>query len=599
MLAIAMLALSMSAIAQEEEAENLPVIEIRADRVCIFPQRVADLGEDATVWDMLQMFPEPLLRSYDGVIDKYVVRMENLNRECDVRVFLTTLKAKYVEKIQIVDNPDVMKGSKNLGGVIDINMVRGAQEKDIYVGIEADTRNHLHFPVFNALYGNGKTDVMVTASINDKSLHGNFDGMARYHATVNHAANDNHNFMFDVMGHYGSSDLDGAENSRFHGTQFQYDGVFNEKGTMLTVLSGFEYYDDKYTAPYSSALTHGSRNREFWQIYIVELNTPIARGLDLCLGWEGDYAGTRLTNSQHLALSNAEKLKIQDAFGIKNLDDNFAATDKFRTMNNDAYIQFDYAVGDFAFTLGDRVMFYHYGYKNDINSADESRNDPYNLMIASMLYKPSYHHQFQGAYYRRFVSPDSYDTHNYLHFDTDGRTVITGNQKLDYQPADVYRVAYTFSQPKVWTSLIASYIDTHDITTDIETMYNGVPVLSWGNDPTSCSITNIDLSTTIKTGALMMTVGGSFYNKHISGDDTRYGYIRLNPSLNFGSGWKIDAHAVWCSKHTAEKVATDTDVYGMLSLQKSIGKHLTVAAQWHDMFCKDFSTGNFRLMYYF
>ncbi|MBO4371374.1 MAG: hypothetical protein J5826_00440, partial [Bacteroidales bacterium] len=146
------LAFSTSAFAQEEITEETigetstagiigeePVIEHRPDRVIIFPQRMA-LDENTSVMDLLMMFPEALNRNFQDIDEKYVVRVENFNYEADQRVFLTTLKAKYVQKIQVCDNPDVMKGSKGLnGGVIDINMVRGAMENDIYIGAEIDT----------------------------------------------------------------------------------------------------------------------------------------------------------------------------------------------------------------------------------------------------------------------------------------------------------------------------------------------------------------------------------------------------------------------------------------------------------------------------
>ena len=596
---IVIIVMLLSAFELKAQDDYQPVLEHRADRVVIFPQRIENLDDDVSVMDVLLMYPETLVRSYDEIIDRYQIRVENLNQEADMRIFLTTLKAKYVEKIQVCDNPDVMKGSKNLGGVIDINLVRGLEEKDIYVGFEADTKGILHFPAFNAVYGNGKTDVLVSASLEDKSKHGDYNALARYHAKVNQALNENHNFMYDVMGHYSHSNLDGNNDSRFHGTQFQYDGIFNDKGTMLTVDLGYEYYDDGFSSPSTTMLKNGERNREFWQIYIVELNTPLADGLDLCVGWEGDYANTKLKHSQQLALTSGEKQSIENAFNLKTLPTDFSVKDKIKTGNNDAYIQFDYCVGPLSLTIGDRIMFYRYGYKNDINNSDESRKSPYNLVVASAILSPNPHHQIQGAYFRRFVTPDSYDVHNYLHFDTDGRSVITGNQNLDYQPADLYRFGYTFSKPKILASLIASYTDTHNAVVDIETLYHGIPVASWDNDNSSCGITNIDASATLISGKFLLTGGASFYNKHFGGDNFNYGYFRLAPSLRLSGRWRIDCQTVYCTKNTLEKLATDTDVFATLSLQKTFGEHLTISAQWHDIFCKDLSAGNFRILYYF
>ncbi len=575
-----------------------PVIEHRADRVLIFPQRMA-LNDDISVMDLLMMFPEALSRNYENLDDRYVVRVENYNYEADIRIFLSTLKAKYVEKIQVCDNPDVMKGRKNLGGVIDINMVRGALEKDVYIGGECNTRGLKHAPIANVIYGNGKTDVLLTASLTDDSRLGNYNATSRCAAKINTALNENHNLMYDIAARYGHSSWDGFTDSRFYGGQIQYDGIFNEKGTMLTVSADVEYYDDGFVSQSSEPLANSQRNKEVWQVYIVELNTPIAEGLDLCAGWEGDYANTNLNFKQQLALSNIERQDIATAFQLKDLTNDFAVKDRFETYNNDAYLQLDYSKGPWSFSVGDRVMFFHYGYKNDINDTKEKNNPAYNLAVASAILKPNYHHQIQGAYYRRFVTPNSYDTHNYLHFDTDGKSITTGNPNLDYQPADVYRVSYTYTCQKIWASIIGRYIDTHDIVIDTENTFKDIPVATWTNDKASCGITNIDASLTFTQGALTLVCGGSFYNKNYHKENLSYGYARLAPSLRLPGKWKFEAQALWCSDKTLEKITTDSNFYGMLSAQKTFGEHLSFAAQWHDIFCEDLSTVNFRLLYYF
>ena len=364
--------------------------------------------------------------------------------------------------------------------------------------------------------------------------------------------------MYDIAARYGHSSWDGFTDSRFYGGQIQYDGIFNEKGTMLTVSADVEYYDDGFVSQSSEPLANSQRNKEVWQVYIVELNTPIAEGLDLCAGWEGDYANTNLNFKQQLALNNIERQDIATAFQLKNLTNDFAVKDRFETYNNDAYLQFDYSKGPWSFSVGDRVMFFHYGYKNDIN-----------------------------------------DTHNYLHFDTDGKSITTGNPNLDYQPADVYRVSYTYTSQKIWASIIGRYIDTHDIVIDTENTFKDIPVATWTNDKASCGITNIDASLTFTQGALTLVCGGSFYNKNYPKENLSYGYARLAPSLRLPGKWKFEAQALWCSDKTLEKITTDSNFYGMLSAQKTFGEHLSFAAQWHDIFCEDLSTVNFRLLYYF
>ena len=556
-----------------------PVIEHRADRVLIFPQRMA-LDDNTTVMDLLQMFPEALSRNYENLDDRYVVRVENFNYEANIRIFLSTLRAKYVEKIQICDNPDVMKGSKSLGGVIDINMVRGAEEKDIYIGAEFDTEGLQSAPVINAVYGNGKTDVLLSATLSDNSRHGEYDGTARCAAKINTALNDNHNLMYDFAMRYGHS---GNADSRYYGGQVQYDGIFNDAGTALCVSADVEYYDDGAKNEMLGLISSKERTKEIWQVYIVELWTPIAGGLEFCGGWELDYATTNL-NSQYLQTVDLFSSTMNPALEVDR---------DLTTYNNDFYAQFDYTAGPLSLSLGDRLMCYHYGY------GDEKIDNPYNLIVASATLTPNWHHQIQGSYYRRFVAPDYINIHSFPLYNEMGVPVSVGNPKLDYQPADVYRVMYTYSSKKFQASAIGRLIDTRDIVTETQGTYIQQPVTTFENDPEECQITNIDASFSYTPGMFSFVAGASFYNNHYYGENTSYEYIRFAPTLNLPSKWKISAQALWCSDKTPEKIITGADVYGMLSVQKGFGEHLTVAAQWHDMFCKDLNRANFRILYYF
>ena len=560
-----------------------PVIEQIADRVLIYPQRMA-LDENTTVMDLLMMFPSALSRNYEDIDDKYTVRVENLNYECDLRVFLTTLKAKYVKKIQICDNPDVMKGSRSLGGVIDINMVRGEKINDIFVGMEMDTKGQKHAPVANAVYGNGKTDVLVSASIQDDSdVDGDYNGIARCHAKINTALNQNHNLMYDVSTHFAKGDFDNNNvSSRFYGAQVQYDGVFNDAGTALSVVADYEYYDDCSKLS-NSMYWSKDRTSELWQVYIVELWTPIAEGLELCAGWELDYASTKL-NFESLNFNDPRSTLFLPAVTSKN---------DLVTYNNDFYAQFDYTVGPLSLSVGDRVMCFHYGL------GDEKIDNPYNLIMGSAKLTPNWHHQIQGSYYRRFIGPDYIDIHSLVRYDELGAPVSVGNPKLEYQPADVYRLMYTYSNKKFWTSVIGRYIDTRNAVVETEGTFDWDPITTYVNDPSSYQMTNIDASMTFQLGALSLTAGGSYFNKTKSGDNVDYYYARLSPVLNLPGKVKINAQAIWCSDKTPEKLLTDTDVYTMLSVQKTFGDHLTFAAQWHDMFCSDLSAANFRLLYRF
>ena len=591
---VSLLALALtfttSAFAQDEPTTEItsgllgeePVIVHSADRVLIYPQRMA-LDENTSVMDLLMMFPEALSRNFQNLDDRYVVRVENFNYEADQRLFLTTLKAKYVQKIQVCDNPDVMKGSKGInGGVIDINMVRGALENDIYIGAEIDTKGLSNTPIANAVYGNGKTDVLVTASLADPSMKGEYGSTARCAAKVNQALNDNHNLMYDIAARYNhnNDDIYSSSNSRYYGSQIQYDGVFNEAGTALSVSGGWEYYDDGAQASVLNNLGK-DRTREVWQVYIAELWTPIVDGLELTAGWELDYANTSMHN-----MNRTYADPPNNSYWTRDV--------RYVTYNNDFYAQLDYTIGPLSLSVGDRVMCYRYKH------GDEDINHPYNLIVASATLTPNWHHQIQGSYYRRFNSPDYIDRHSSIRYNGFGTSATIGNKDLKYQPANVYRLMYTYSTKKFWASVIGRYIDTRDRVVETQGTYLNEPITTFTNDPTSYSITNVDAAFTFALNkSLSFNIGGSYFNQDLTGEDAEYYYARISPIVTLPGNFKINAQAIWCSDKSPEKLLTDTDVYAMLAVQKTFWNHLTIAAQWHDIFCKDLSTGNFRLTYTF
>ena len=77
---------------------DLPVIEMKADRTTIYPQRMELTGEE-TLMDMLQMVPELMISGYEDVISDYNLRIDNCPMNGDVRVILSQMKAKDIAKI--------------------------------------------------------------------------------------------------------------------------------------------------------------------------------------------------------------------------------------------------------------------------------------------------------------------------------------------------------------------------------------------------------------------------------------------------------------------------------------------------------------------
>ena len=61
--------------------DSLPVVEIRADRTVIYPQRMELTGEE-TLMDVLQMVPDLLITDYEEIITFYNLRIDNGRFRC-------------------------------------------------------------------------------------------------------------------------------------------------------------------------------------------------------------------------------------------------------------------------------------------------------------------------------------------------------------------------------------------------------------------------------------------------------------------------------------------------------------------------------------
>ena len=116
---ICSLLFSVASLAESE----LPIIEIKADRTFIYPQRMELSGEESLM-DVLLMVPDLMIAGYEDVISNYNLRIDNCPMNGDTRLILSQMKAKDIAKIQVCDNTGVAKGTIGMGRVLDINMRR-------------------------------------------------------------------------------------------------------------------------------------------------------------------------------------------------------------------------------------------------------------------------------------------------------------------------------------------------------------------------------------------------------------------------------------------------------------------------------------------
>ena len=143
--------------------DSLPIIEVKADRTMIYPQRMELQGEE-TLLDVLQMMPDLMIGGFENLISDYNLRIDNVPVNGDVRLVLNQMKAKDIAKIQVCTNTGVAKGTVGMGRVLDINMAMPDTVKGFVEGQGCFGREQEGNGTVNVLYGSQRTDIYANAS---------------------------------------------------------------------------------------------------------------------------------------------------------------------------------------------------------------------------------------------------------------------------------------------------------------------------------------------------------------------------------------------------------------------------------------------------
>ena len=342
--------LSVSTFAQD----SLPIVEKKADRTIIYPQRM-ELTDEETLMDVLQMMPELMIGGYEDVISSYDLRIDNCPMNGDTRLILSQMKAKDIAKIQVCDNTGVAKGTIGMGRVLDINMkipekLKGFVEGQGYLG-----KYVAGIASVNALYGSKHTDLYANTSYRHQ------DGNEEYltlHMT--NRFDDRNKLLTYFTQQY--IDIPSGASRKVMG-RARYFHTFNDQGTELLIVGGYQYTSNPVL---SNKLP----------LYIVELNTPLfSERLSMMLGVEGDFLMTKQKDTD----------RSWDVF------------------NNDIYLQLTYSLPKWKLTIGNRILFYHYKLMDSgISQKHSNTRDNAN---ACVIYVPNNRNQIQLGYYRKYYNP--------------------------------------------------------------------------------------------------------------------------------------------------------------------------------------------------
>ena len=507
---------------------DMPIIEMKADRTMIYPQRMELTGEE-TLMDILLMVPDLMIAGYEDVISKYNLRIDNCPINGDTRLILSQMKARDIAKIQVCDNTGVAKGTIGTGRVLDINM----QMPDALKGF-VEGQGHLGNDVegigaVNALYGSKSTDLYANASYRHQ------DGNEEY--LTLHMTNrfDDHNKLLTYFTQQ-YLDLPSGMSRKVMG-RARFFHTFNDVGTELLVVGGYQYASD---AALSNKLP----------LYIVELNTPLlTQQLSMMLGAEGDFLMTKQ----------------------KDTDRNWNA------FNNDVYLQFTYALPQWKFTIGNRVMFYNY--KLTDFGISQKHADTRDNANACVIYVPDSRNQIQLGFFRKYYNPSYTALFTNAVTLSDEEWAVTKGQLVE-QTVNQMKLAYAYSKQKLTVQTEASYYVAEDRE----------------------NFTELGASAYWKTKWLSLTGGSNLY----AAKSGTYASFRIAPTAYLSHTWQIGMQVVYYTKKSPKREATGVPVYGCLSVNKQLGNSWNLGVDWHDMFdvmCSDATVNrhaaNIKLQYRF
>ena len=502
LIAISLLLFHLIAFAEGDE----PIIEIKADRTFIYPQRM-DLTGDESLMDILQMVPDLMIAGYDDVIANYNLRLDNCPMNGDNRLILSQMKAKDIARIQVCDNTGVAKGTIGTGRVLDINMKMPGALEGFVEGQAGLGKEMAGIASANVLYGSRRTDLYANASYR-------YQGGNREHLTL-HMTNrfDDRNRLLTYFTQQYLDQPAGASHKVMG--RARYFHTFKDQGTELLLVGGYQYSADPAL---SSTLP----------MFIAELNTPLLTPrLSMTLGAEGDYMMTRQKGTG----------RSWDVF------------------NHDIYLQLTYTLPRWRFTVGSRVMFYHYRLM-DAGRA-QRHADIRDNANACVIFVPDKRSQVQLGYYRKYYNP----AFSALFMDapslSDEEWAITKGQ-LAERTINQVKLSYAFSRRKLTVQTEASYY-----------VVEGQEYFA-----------QLGASAYWKTKGWTLAGGTNLY---IAGSGT-YASVRLAPVFYLPCGWQIGAQVVYYTANSPIRAAYDALVYGCLSVNKLFGKNWNLGVDWHDMF---------------
>ena len=502
---------------------------------------------EMTLLDVLQICPEFMTTDGKSITADYVLTIDDISVGGNWEGMLQNIKAVELDEIHIYNYSTVANGDDGICGEINITF-KDAEQRDAKIALTGST------------YGNGRMFASYAKSGEKVSVRGMLNTELRYGkgnindgmgvtsrrgienamAFLNWQPTERDKLEFKlVQGYLDQADrffVDGesgkdATRERLGEFSATYERELNDRGAYLYLEGGLNYMN----------MTENTLDVQTWApIWNVEAGFPLFTDhLTVTAGWEIDYINN----------------------GTKTID-------REKYLYNDLYLQFDYALGPWILTVGDRLRLIGIWDKYEVNidagqqEWSHHRND--HALHASVGYKRG-RHFLQGNLGRNFYTPLIND---FFHMEeqTNLRLYTTDiEDNLFWQ----VEARYAYQTPKLFAS--ASLLR------------------QWEKDELSGNeqVTGIRTSATWHHGPLRLTAGADYYHQHVDEGTYSYGFndnyyhLKLAPTLTLGSGWRLSSQLLYSSRK--KRYDEHPWLYASLKVNKDLGRYCNVFADFHDI----------------
>ena len=528
--------LTVGVYAQDQEE----LIEHEGNKYIIHVEQL-DPDPEMTLLDVLHICPE--LMSDDGktLNSDYLLSVDDIPLSIDYEPLLVGIKACDLTEVTICTYGAVNNAMDGITGTIDLTFREGKGltgklalsgstygNGQVYADIASGSENVTvrAFAQTNLQYG--QADALSGTSITSRNGIENAMLFVDWQATdrdlLKLKLSQGYGEQQDKMHKVGPIEDDCEFNRQRWGELVAtYERTLNEQEAGLYFETGMSYANN--------TLLEAQTMSPWW---IAECSVPfLSQSLWMTAGYEGGYM-----NLWYEGLRREQNLY------------------------NDLYVQLDYKKGPWVISLGDRFRHNSFWDKHydegDGSLWSHNRND--HALHAIVGYRTG-HHFLQGAFSRTYFNPLPSDFHDYL----DGSQVY---HNISYRTNLAWRseARYTYQSER----FVATGRVTHTLLSDLpspdESLFGLGATVSWHQGP------------------LRLTAGVNLHHLHISYDEAvnnTFYILKFAPTLLLGKGFRLSSTLIYNSK--IEAYDQHAHLYASVKLNKDLGKHCNLFADFHDI----------------